>query len=129
MNKKEYPNFADKFSIFVWSETSLEGLEIPVVETGVYSGVFKGSVYIADSGETNKNRLVSMPGDILYAKYIDSTLPGGGSSEIVSAAIVKVSGQNMDTILSNLDSKFFPTKTFQQTQIIHHKFQNHILTT
>jgi hypothetical protein len=114
MNKKEYPNFADKFSIFVWSETSLEGLEIPVVETGVYSGVFKGSVYIADSGETNKNRLVSMPGDILYAKYIDSTLPGGGSSEIVSAAIVKVSGQNMDTILSNLDSKFFPTKTSEK---------------
>jgi len=41
MNKKEYPNFADKFTITVWSDTSPEGLEIPVVETGVYRGILK----------------------------------------------------------------------------------------
>ena len=103
MNKKEYPNFADKFSIFVWSDTSLGGLEIPVVETGVYSGIFKGSVYIADSGQTLSNRLVSMPGDILYAKYVDFTLPDGDTREIVSSAIVKIPGQNMDVLLSQLN--------------------------
>ena len=103
MNKKEYPNFADKFSIYVWSDTSLDGLEIPVVETGVYSGIFKGSVYISDSGETNKNRLVSMPGDILYAKYVDTTLPDGKSSEIISKAVVKISGQNMDDVVNILN--------------------------
>ena len=104
MNKKEYPNFADKFTITVWSDTSPDGLEIQVVENGVYSGIFKGTVYIADSGETAKNRLVSNPGDILYAKYVDFTLPDGSTSEIVSAAVVKISGQNMNDLLNTIDS-------------------------
>ena len=103
MNKKEYPNFADKFTIAVWSDSSPDGLEIQVVENGVYTGIFKGAVYIADSGETAKNRLVSNPGDILYAKYVDFTLPDGSTSEIVSAAVVKIPGQNMDDLLNTLD--------------------------
>ena len=56
MNKKEYPNFADKFTIQVWSDTSPDGLEIEVLENGVYSGIFKGTVYIADSGENFKKQ-------------------------------------------------------------------------
>jgi len=108
MNKKEYPNFADKFTITVWSDTSPDGLEIQVLENGVYSGIFKGTVYIADSGETTKNRLVSNPGDILYAKYVDFTLPDGSTSEIVSAAVVKISGQNMDELLNTLDPSLRP---------------------
>ncbi len=113
MNKKEYPNFADKFTITVWSDTSPDGLEIQVIENGVYSGIFKGSVYITDSGETTKNRLVSNPGDILYAKYVDFTLPDGSTSEIVSAAIVKISGENMDDILNTLDPNLRPTTSTQ----------------
>ena len=99
MNKKEYPNFADKFTISVWSDSSTDGLEIPVVETGVYSGIFKGRVFIADSGDTAKNRLVSIPGDTVYAKYVDFTMPDGSTSNILSVAIVKISGQNMNSLL------------------------------
>ena len=106
MNKKEYPNFADKFTIYVWSDSSSDGLEIEVVETGVYSGIFKGRVFIADSGDTVKNRLVSMPGDTVYAKYVDFTMPDGSTSDIFSAAIVKISGQNMQPFLDNIDSKY-----------------------
>ena len=106
MNKKEYPNFADKFTISVWSDSSPNGLEIEVVETGVYSGIFKGRVFIADSGDTLKNRLVSMPGDIVYGKYVDFTMPDGSTSEIFSAAIVKISGQDMNSLLDKIDTKF-----------------------
>ena len=106
MNKKEYPNFADKFTISVWSDSSPDGLEIQVVETGVYSGIFKGRVFVADSGDTVKNRLVSMPGDTVYAKYVDFTMPDGSTSEIFSAAIVKMSGQNMQSLLDNIDPKY-----------------------
>ena len=106
MNKKEYPNFADKFTISVWSDSSPDGLEIEVVETGVYSGIFKGRVFIADSGDTLKNRLVSMPGDTVYAKYVDFTMPDGSISEIFSAAIVKISGQDMNSLLDKIDTKF-----------------------
>jgi hypothetical protein len=111
MNKKEYPNFADKFTINVWSDSSPDGLKIQVVETGVYSGIFKGSVFIADSGDTARNRLVSMPGDVVYAKYLDSTTPNGISSEIISAAIVKNSGQNMDSLLDQIDPTFRISKS------------------
>ena len=106
MNKKEYPNFADKFTISVWSDSSPDGLKIQVVETGVYSGIFKGRVFVADSGDTVKNRLVSMPGDTVYAKYVDFTMPDGSTSEIFSAAIVKISGQNMQSLLDNIDPKY-----------------------
>ena len=114
MNKKAYPNFADKFTINVWSDSSPGGLEIQVVETGVYSGIFKGSVFIADSGSTAKNRLISMPGDVVYAKYLDSTLPNGLSSEIISAAIVKISGQNMDSLLDKINPNFRIDKSVEK---------------
>ena len=117
MNKKEYPNFADKFTISVWSDSSPDGLEIQVVETGVYSGIFKGRVFIADSGDTAKNRLVSMPGDTVYAKYVDFTMPDGSTSEIFSAAIVKISGQNMESLLEKIDPKFRMSKFVEKVPI------------
>ena len=90
----------------MWSDSSPDGLEIEVVETGVYSGIFKGRVFIADSGDTLKNRLVSMPGDTVYGKYVDFTMPDGSTSEIFSAAIVKISGQDMNSLLDKIDTKF-----------------------
>jgi hypothetical protein len=114
MNKKEYPNFADKFMISVWSDSSPTGLEIQVVETGVYSGIFKGRVFVTDSGDTVKNRLVSMPGDTVYAKYVDFTMPDGSTSEIFSAAVVKISGQNMQPLLDNIDSKYRMSLSVEQ---------------
>ena len=117
MNKKEYPNFADKFTITVWSDSSPDGLEIQVVETGVYSGIFKGSVFIADSGDTARNRLVSMPGDVVYAKYFDFTTPNGVSSEIISAAIVKISGQNMGSLLDQIDPTFRISKSVEKVPV------------
>ena len=114
MNKKEYPNFADKFTITVWSDSSPGGLEIRVVENGVYSGIFKGSVFIADSGDTAQNRLVSMPGDVVYAKYLDFTTPNDISSEIISAAIVKIPGQNMNSLLDQIDHTFRISKSVEK---------------
>jgi hypothetical protein len=117
MNKKEYPNFADKFTISVWSDSSPGGLEIEVVETGVYSGIFKGRVFIADSGDTAKNRLVSLPGDTVYAKYVDFTMPDDSTSEIFSAAIVKISGQNMESLLEKIDPKFRMSKFVEKVPV------------
>ena len=114
MNKKEYPNFADKFTISVWSDSSPNGLEIQVVETGVFSGIFKGRVFVADSGDTAKNRLVSIPGDTVYAKYVDFTMPDGSTSEIFSAAIVKISGKNMTPLLDKIDPKYRISKSVEK---------------
>ena len=117
MNKKEYPNFADKFTISVWSDSSPDGLEIQVVETGVFSGIFKGRVFVADSGDTAKNRLVSTPGDTVYAKYVDFTMPDGSTFELFSAAIVKISGQNMTPLLDKIDSKYRTSTSVEKVPV------------
>ena len=112
MNKKPYPNFADKFTILVWSDSTQEKIEIEVVETGVYTGKFKGSIYIADSGEQAGKRLLGKPGDILYAQYVDTTLPStySGSSEISAGAVVKVSGEDMTEYLARIPTEMRPNQ-------------------
>lgn len=106
MNKKEYPNFADKFKIKVWSDTAPNGIEIQVLETGVYTGIFRGRVYVTDSGESVGIRLLVTPGDTVYALYIDETLPesySNDSENLMSAAIIKISGKDMTEYLDALD--------------------------
>ena len=112
MNKKPYPNFADKFTILVWSDSTQEKIEIEVVETGVYTGKFKGSIYIADSEEQAGKRLLGKPGDILYAQYVDTTLPltYSGSSEISAGAVVKVSGEDMTEYLAKIPTEMRPSQ-------------------
>ena len=103
MNKKEYPNFADKFKILVWSDTSLEKIEIEVVETGAYSGIFTGKIFVSNSQNEGK-KLFANPGDFIHASYTDNTIPQStGSSEIIGAAVVKISGENMEEYLDTLD--------------------------
>lgn len=106
MNKKEYPNFADKFKIKVWSDTAPNGIEIQVLETGVYTGIFRGRVYVTDSGESVGIRLLVTPGDTVYALYVDETLPesySNDSENLISAAIIKISGKDMTEYLDALD--------------------------
>ena len=106
MNKKEYPNFADKFKIKVWSDTAPNGIEIQVLETGVYTGIFRGRVYVTDSGESVGIRLLVTPGDTVYALYVDETLPesySNDSENLISAAIIKISGKDMTKYLDALD--------------------------
>ena len=104
MNKKEYPNFADKFTIVVWSDSSPDRIEIELVETGVYSGIFTGKIFVSDSQNEGK-KLFASPGDFIYAMYLDTTTPQlNTSSEIIAAAVVKISGEDMSKRLNELDS-------------------------
>jgi hypothetical protein len=103
MNKKEYPNFADKFSIVVWSDSSPDPIDVEVVETGVYSGVFTGTIYVSDTKSEGK-KLFAKPGEFIYALYVDSTTNSGDTIDLTSAAVVKISGQDMSEFLDKLDS-------------------------
>ena len=104
MNKKEYPNFADKFTIVVWSDSSPDRIEIELVETGAYSGIFTGKIFVSDSQSEGK-KLFASPGDFIYAMYLDTTTPQlNTSSEIIAAAVVKISGEDMSKRLNELDS-------------------------
>ena len=108
MNKKEYPNFADHFTIDVWSESSPLPIEMKVVETGVYSGIFSGKIFVSDIQSEGK-KLFAIPGDLIYASYVDSTVPQSSTpSEIVTAAVVKISGNNMSEYLEKIDPSMRP---------------------
>jgi len=114
MNKKEYPNFADKFTIVVWSDSSPERIEVELVETGVYSGIFTGKIFVSDSQSEGK-KLFANPGDFIYALYVDSTIPqADASSEIIAATVVKIRGEDMSKHLEEIDPSM---RTNQQTLV------------
>lgn len=116
MNIKEYPNFADKFKIKVWSDSFTDGIEIEVVETGIYSGIFKGSVYVTDS-KSSGTRLLVKPGDTIYALYVDQTLPESYSTDsenLTAAAVIKIPGKDMTEYLNALDQTMISQKTSEK---------------
>ncbi len=118
MNLKEYPHFPDNFKIKIWSDSVPNGIEIKVLETGVYSGIFKGRVYVTDSGESSGIRLLVMPGDTIYALYVDETLPesySNDSENLMAAAIIKITGEDMTEFLNALDPMLRSQKTSQTT--------------
>ena len=55
-----------------------------------------------------------MPGDVVYAKYFDFSTPNDIPSDIISAAIVKISGQNMDLLLDEIDPTFRISKSVEK---------------
>jgi len=104
MNKKDYPNFADKFTIEIWSDSSPEHFELEVFETGIFTGKFKGRIYVTDSESAGK-KLFAKPGDVIYALYVDTTIPQTkSSSDILAAAIVKIPGKDMSEYLNKLET-------------------------
>ena len=118
MNLKEYPHLPDNFKIKIWSDSVPNGIEIKVLETGIYSGIFKGRVYVTDSGESSGIRLLVMPGDTIYALYVDETLPesySNDSENLMAAAIIKITGEDMTEFLNALDPMLRSQKTSQTT--------------
>ena len=118
MNLKEYPHLPDNLKIKIWSDSVPNGIEIKVLETGVYSGIFKGRVYVTDSGESFGIRLLVMPGDTIYALYVDETLPesySNDSENLMAAAIIKIPGEDMTEFLNALDPMLRSQKTSQTT--------------
>ncbi|NIM26117.1 MAG: hypothetical protein GTN35_03840 [Nitrososphaeria archaeon] len=107
MNHKEYPHFADKLSIIVWSDSSQDPIELELVETGIFTGMFSGKIYISDSQGQGKSLFVNS-GDFIYAKYIDSTTTTGSQIDATAAAVVKVSGKDMTEFLEKLDPSMRP---------------------
>ena len=115
MNKKEYPNFADSFTIMVWSDSSSDRIEIKLVETGVYSGIFTGNIFVSDVKSDGK-KIFAVPGDLVYASYLDATTPKPDTtSEIIAAAVIKISGNDMMEYLEKVDPSM--RKTNAQTLI------------
>jgi hypothetical protein len=69
------PEAIDQFEIDVSSDSDIAGIQVSVIETSVDSGVFGAAISFTQSQTSSGNRLFANPGDTLYVKYEDYTLP------------------------------------------------------
>ncbi|MCV0372220.1 MAG: hypothetical protein K5793_01515 [Nitrosarchaeum sp.] len=69
------PEALDNLLIRVSSDSDVAGLEVDAIETSESSGVFIGDVSFSQNLPSSGSRLHAIPGDSIYAKYTDYTLP------------------------------------------------------
>lgn len=69
------PESIDHLPIRVSSDADVAGLEIDAIETSESSGIFIGDVSFSQNLPSSGSRLFAIPGNTIYAKYHDYTLP------------------------------------------------------
>ena len=69
------PEAIDRFVIDVWSDSDVGGIDLTMVETGEATGIFRRTVFFSTVDESSGHRLRVSPGDVIFAEYVDHTLP------------------------------------------------------
>jgi len=69
------PESLDHIPIKVSSDSDNAGIKINAIETSEESGVFIATITFTQNKSSSGNRLFVMPGDTIFAKYDDHTLP------------------------------------------------------
>ena len=69
------PETVNTFTIDVWSDSDLGGIDLTVIETGPATGIFEGQVILTNKDQSSGNKLRVVDGDTITAKYEDHTLP------------------------------------------------------
>jgi len=69
------PEALDNLTIQLYSDSDVAGIEVNAVETSESSGAFTATISLSQNLPSSGNRLYSIPGDAIFAKYDDYTLP------------------------------------------------------
>jgi len=69
------PEAIDHIPIQLFSDSDIAGIEVNAVETSESSGLFIATISLSQTLTSSGNRLYSLPGDEIFAKYDDHTLP------------------------------------------------------
>ena len=69
------PEAIDQFEVEVSSDSDVAGILVNVIETSEDSGLFEASISFTQNQASSGNRLFATPGDSIYVKYDDYTLP------------------------------------------------------
>ena len=69
------PEALDQIPIQVSSDSDIAGIEVAAIETSESSGIFIATITFTQNLSSSGNRLLALPGDEIYAKYDDHTLP------------------------------------------------------
>jgi hypothetical protein len=101
------PEALDQISIDVSSDSDVAGIEVTAIETSESSGIFVATITFTQNLSSSGNRLLALPGDEIYAKYDDHTLPKPYSTS-----------DNLEIItLSKVVSSIPPLKKLTNSQI------------
>ena len=69
------PEALDHLKIQLFSDSDVGGIEVNAAETSESSGAFVATISLSQNSASGGNRLYSLPGDAIFAKYEDRTLP------------------------------------------------------
>jgi len=69
------PEALDHVSVQLFSDSDIAGIEVNAIETSESSGLFVATISLSQTSSSSGNRLYSLPGDEIFAKYDDNTLP------------------------------------------------------
>jgi len=69
------PEALDQITIQIFSDSDIAGIEVNAVETSESSGSFVATISLSQTLPSSGNRLYSLLGDEIFAKYDDHTLP------------------------------------------------------
>ena len=99
------PEALDQIAIDVSSDSDIAGIEVNAIETSESSGIFEATITFTQNQSSSGNRLLAMPGDEIYAKYMDYTLPRpystSDSLEIISLAKVDSAFPSLERITTS----------------------------
>ena len=69
------PESLDHMPVQISSTSDISGIKVDAIETSESSGVFTATISFTQNLSSSGNRLFVMPGDTIFAKYDDYTLP------------------------------------------------------
>ena len=69
------PESLDHIPIQISSNSDVSGIEVDAIETSERSGVFVATISFTQNLSSSGNRLFALPGDTIFAKYDDYTIP------------------------------------------------------
>lgn len=94
------PESIDTIPIDVSSDSDIAGIKVDAIETSDSSGIFVATVTLTQNLPSSGNRLLALPGDEIYAKYHDYTLPEPYS---ISDNIEIFTSSNVSSPISDLN--------------------------
>ncbi|MDH3277847.1 MAG: hypothetical protein OEL77_01700 [Nitrosopumilus sp.] len=120
------PEALDQILITITSDSDAAGIEVPAIETTESSGLFIATIFFSQNLPSNGNRLLALPGDEIYAKYDDHTLPKpysiSDNVEIISSAKITSSIPSLKKITNSqitlTDSSGNLLDSFQENNMI-----------
>jgi hypothetical protein len=120
------PESLDHIPIKISSNSDVSGIEVSAVETSESSGIFTSTISFTQNSSSSGNRLYALPGDIIFAKYDDYTLPKPYSVSdnlaIKTSATIGTSSlalQSLPIIFSDsMGNQIFTVSTNDQIQIV-----------